>query len=100
MDGKKFAALALAHFHERLYYSELTEESLEEIFRSYFEKTYMEKVSRVSLLVEMDRQNGRPWSSQKYDDEINNIQSDMAEVIKELLKTELEPTESCIDDLE
>jgi len=100
MDADKFAKLALAHFHNKTYYSELTDDSLMDIFKSYFEKTYMEKVSRVSLLAEMDRQSGNQWSSKKYDDEISQIQTDMAELVKELLRTERETTESYIDDLE
>jgi hypothetical protein len=90
METKKYAKLAISYFKENGYYSEITEESLEELFNTYLNNLYDEKVKEIALKVNLDKNQGIEWSMDKYTEEINEINKEITHKYQELIRIKLE----------
>lgn len=85
MDSKKFAKLAISHFTDVGYYSEIEPDKLEQIFEDYLEIVYSRKIELLTIQVNIDKANDEHWTVGRYEREMKILGEEMSTIVNDLL---------------
>ena len=90
IDIDKYAILAMDKLEMSGYYSEMDPAELLESIRSYLSEVYNDRVSILSLKLDLEQINGGPISNDKYKQEYNDIRREIVDIVNQLSMTSKE----------
>lgn len=88
IDVDKYTTLVMDKLGMVGYYSEMDPADLQESIRKHLNQIYGDRISVLSLKLDLDKQNEAPISNSQYKEEYNNIRRELIDMANQLAEYE------------